>query len=611
MDHAHEPAYQGHGCLVSASFINGTGALDPDNWAISPSFTVPSNNTVSLNWYSGPQDKYVAYAEHYGVYIGTGSDISTYELLYEETIDYPEYTKHTIDISAYAGQTVSIAFRHFDSFDVYELKIDVVEIRTGEIETDPTPTPTPEPNPNLLTGWNFESQEQVNEWTFVDADGDGYNWRKNVSAAMEPTFEGEGCLVSESYLNNGGRPLTPDNWAISPEFTIPAGMEAVLTWYIGAQSGSYHREKFGVYVGTGSDVSSYTELYVETPTYGDFTMRKVDLSAYAGQTISVAFRHFDSTDQLAIKLDLVQVFASADGNPLQLPAGFEICGYNMSDYGWVSFDSIDPREITRLYEDDGVNFTAAEYIDGVIYGFDLNGDLYSVDPETWIPTMIADCGDGSVSVLDLAHDRETGITYALIERTQGYFLAQVDLSSGMFTDLLSYGDIYLVPATLACMGNGRFVSVDIDQDVIYSYGIDGTLSKISDSDYAGGMGYQSMMYNPYDGMVYWSSRTWYGEYLFYQIDVANKVLNRVDYIGLPDGNNIDALFMLPVEIHELMGDVYSDGVVDTADVLLTIRHAIGCLSLSDEAFAAADTDGNGIVNIIDAVNIFRISMNLD
>ena len=193
--------------------------------------------------------------------------------------------------------------------------VDLV-IGGGGDEPDPTPSPDPEPSPepgDALFGEFFEEDPTV-DWTFVDADGDGNNWIWDYDAGLD-SYEGVGHIRSESYINYVGA-VTPDNWAISPEMTIPANaVDATLSFYFAAQDPAYAAEPIGVYVGTGADVSAYEQLGVFIPDSDVYENITVDLTAYAGETISVAFRHFDITDMFSVKIDQVEVFVTAEEEP--------------------------------------------------------------------------------------------------------------------------------------------------------------------------------------------------------------------------------------------------------------------------------------------------------
>ena len=307
-------AYEGAGCIYSHSFVNYFGAVNPNNWAISPEFTIPENaSSATLSWYAGPQDPDWT-EEHYGVYVGTGTDTANYTQLFEETISYSDYKNTTVDLTAYAGQTIRVAFRHFNCTDMFILKLDQVEVIVEEGGDTPDPTPGGD---ELVSGWYFETQSEVDEWMFVDKDGDGYNWMWNELGEAPEAYEGAGCIYSHSYVNYVGA-VNPNNWAISPEFTIPANASsATLSWYAAPQDPGYPEEHYGVYVGTGTDTANYTQLFEETINYGDYKNTTVDLTAYAGQTIRVAFRHFNCSDMFILKLDQVEVFATAGEEPVE------------------------------------------------------------------------------------------------------------------------------------------------------------------------------------------------------------------------------------------------------------------------------------------------------
>ena len=212
----------------------------------------------------------------------------------------------------------------FEAGKTYEFKVklqgqnDWVDVVISDGGDTPDPTPTPGGDEDVLVGWYFESQSEVNEWTFVDKDGDGYNWMWNeLNNNTFPAYEGAGCIYSHSFVNYFGA-VNPNNWAISPEFTIPENASsATLSWYAGPQDPDYPEEHYGVYVGTGTDTANYTQLFEETISYSDYKNTTVDLTAYAGQTIRVAFRHFNCSDMFILKLDQVEVFATAGEEPVE------------------------------------------------------------------------------------------------------------------------------------------------------------------------------------------------------------------------------------------------------------------------------------------------------
>ena len=168
-------------------------------------------------------------------------------------------------------------------------------------------------------------------WTSLDADGDSYGWM--LGSACDGTYLSGGNLAgtghnssadlvtSGSYSNVYGV-LTPDNYLVSPA-KIAAQNGAAITFWACAQDANYAAEHFGVAVSTGSNTSAadFTTIQEWTMTaksarladennlvrgtraQGSWYEYTVDLSAYAGQEIWVAIRHFNCSDQFLLNVD--------------------------------------------------------------------------------------------------------------------------------------------------------------------------------------------------------------------------------------------------------------------------------------------------------------------
>lgn len=154
--------------------------------------------------------------------------------------------------------------------------------------------------------WDFEGT--FDGWTTIDADGDGYNW-EIASESMEviDAHSGSDLLFSESYNNDLGSALTPDNWLISPQ--VPLG--GTFTMWAGAQDADYPQDHFGIFLSTTSntDPDSFVMLNEWTLSakgnreVGNWYEYSVDLSAYAGEMGYIAVRHFNCTDEFQINVD--------------------------------------------------------------------------------------------------------------------------------------------------------------------------------------------------------------------------------------------------------------------------------------------------------------------
>jgi hypothetical protein len=169
---------------------------------------------------------------------------------------------------------------------------------------------------SVILSADFESEGLPSGWTTNDADGDGDVWAILGMAG----HESEGCITSRSYDNNSGA-LTPDNWLISPQVTLPATTNPInLRFYANAQDATWAAEHYGVYISTTTtDPSAFTELWAEDMNanggahreQGAWGEKNTDLSAYAGQTVYIAIRHFNCTDNFYLNVDDISIYEVA------------------------------------------------------------------------------------------------------------------------------------------------------------------------------------------------------------------------------------------------------------------------------------------------------------
>ena len=199
----------------------------------------------------------------------------------------------------------------------------------------------------LLFPWAMKAQTNFHEgfesgipstWTNIDSDNDGYNWvRASVLLAGETIspHDGTDFVCSQSYDENDGD-LTPDNWLVTPAITV--GTAEVLTYYVAIYDSSYAAEHYGVYISTTSptNISSFTLLHQETLQSQniDWTERTIDLSAYAGQTVYIAFRHFNCNDEYYLFLDDVTVGPAPTCFPVVNVTASNVTE-NSADIAWI------------------------------------------------------------------------------------------------------------------------------------------------------------------------------------------------------------------------------------------------------------------------------------
>ena len=127
--------HSGTGYIVSPSFVNNVGALNPDNWLISPEVTLGGTFTF---WAKGTDATY--YAENFGVFVYEGSYSSGVSGFVQVDVDQTAtagWVKYTFDLSQYSGQG-RIAIRHYDCTDQYWLEVDDIEYQVTVPGEQPT-----------------------------------------------------------------------------------------------------------------------------------------------------------------------------------------------------------------------------------------------------------------------------------------------------------------------------------------------------------------------------------------------------------------------------------------------------------------------------------------
>ena len=258
----------------------------------------------------------------------------------------------------------------------------------------PNPNPNPNPNPGTGTSFNFDDNTMMG-WTSIDGDGDGNGWvssanpgiyhNSGVSLAGTGHNASQAYVISGSYANQTGQALTPNNFLVSPA----KGQYTQIKFYACAQDASYAAEHFGVAVSTAGNTSAADFTTVQewtltakgegamsegrngqTRTQGAWYEKTVDLSAYAGQEIWVAIRHFNCTDQFILNVDDIELTTPAKelaaGTVANAGTGFGMINNAMTrDGNWYYYDNGENNDAIGLTSGGsfywGIMFPAGTY----------------------------------------------------------------------------------------------------------------------------------------------------------------------------------------------------------------------------------------------------------
>ena len=150
----------------------------------------------------------------------------------------------------------------------------------------------------------FEVTDDLSCWRFIDREGDGHTWT-HTTGDSTLAHQGSGAIVSTS---RGGASSTrpTDNWIVSPRMQLDSGHYYQLMWYDRAADASHLSGHYSVYISTtGSHVEDFNgmALFQTTPSSDQYTLRTLDLSSYAGQDISVAWRLHNTPNAHGVAID--------------------------------------------------------------------------------------------------------------------------------------------------------------------------------------------------------------------------------------------------------------------------------------------------------------------
>jgi len=165
----------------------------------------------------------------------------------------------------------------------------------------------------LSTGINAQtyfsedfSSGNLNDWTLTNADGDAFDW------VIQDYTDGQGNVATSLSWDATAGALTPDNWMVSSVIDLAAATGTVnLEWKVKGQDQSFVAENYTVYVGTAADIAtlgaSATNFNEVLTTSTGYMSRTLDVSAFAGQSIFVAFRHHNVSDMFRMNVDDIKV----------------------------------------------------------------------------------------------------------------------------------------------------------------------------------------------------------------------------------------------------------------------------------------------------------------
>ncbi|MGX8713511.1 MAG: choice-of-anchor J domain-containing protein [bacterium] len=151
----------------------------------------------------------------------------------------------------------------------------------------------------------FESGE-LGCWSTVNGSTDGQPWNAQPAFSDGSVSPHHGDYMAASWSWNSSA-MHANAWLISPKFVLPAaeGDSITFSWWHRVNA-NYPTELYDVMLSTTTnDTSAFTTTLLSvTPDSTTSWIRKnVNLFAYAGQSVYIAFHHHDSYDQNYLLID--------------------------------------------------------------------------------------------------------------------------------------------------------------------------------------------------------------------------------------------------------------------------------------------------------------------
>lgn len=255
--------------------LHGWGTSAQEGWLISPQlFLQPGRDQTTLSFMS--YEEFPGDLEYEGVWISTtNTSVSSFTEIWSQNSPSAAWKNVEIDLSSYQGQAVYLAFKYTGA-DGHNWFIDDVEV------TD---------------GWGYCSVEDV-PYTY---DFDGWDLTGTCWYLLDSDMSGgQRCWqYSSSYdcaYHPWGQPGVPqEGWLISKSIDLPTGMNYTLTFNTrNSSSGSDMRNSVWIALDHENEIpnpADYTMIWEESTYEDTWGERSIDLTAYAGHKVNIAFKY--------------------------------------------------------------------------------------------------------------------------------------------------------------------------------------------------------------------------------------------------------------------------------------------------------------------------------
>jgi hypothetical protein len=336
--------------------------------------------------------------------------------------------------------------------------------------------------------FEFGFENGLEGWTTIDNDGDGMTWVNSVNSASASGYDYTGLahggnyfVYSQSYIDYVGA-YSADNYLVTPQkYAITSG--STLTFWADNANDSYP-DHFAIAISTADtpSASSFTDVWShqgakgegkaatrhDGARYQNWRSHSVDLSAYAGQNVWIAFHHQDY-DEYEIWIDDVALTTGAKDGERHLE-GFKVLCTSIDGEPIFNTNTVHP--FCQVATDDLVEgehyickvaaiystgmsewseclwqYESCEHYDGTLNGVTVNGTTISWDYPTGTgPVPPPQPGENAVVVLNVPTDIwGDGSGYQMLLDADATMYTQLEAAM-YFDEIGSFDDFeYTIP----------------------------------------------------------------------------------------------------------------------------------------------------------------------
>ena len=323
----------------AGTVLNGNYPVYTDSRLVSPSIILPSvasNESINLHfreWHDyspttiSGLDRGVVQVQVYDP--GTGTWSAWQDIALPETYSSPVWSRKGADLSAYAGKKIRLGFWHFDN-DLANVAYSLVApgwyIDDVEIVVKPYQF-----SGGFETGWG--------DWF-----ADNGVWEVGTPSIVGPSACHTGTVCAGTILA-GNHPPNTASRLIFPDIQLPTvtGLNEIhlrfWDWHqyinIGNRGGQFQIAAYDPATQTWSDWVNQGPMVTASSLV--WTQRDIDLTAYAGKKVRLAFQHSPFNNggynaQLYVALgwyiDDVQIITTPVANPYTMVQSIQVADLN-------------------------------------------------------------------------------------------------------------------------------------------------------------------------------------------------------------------------------------------------------------------------------------------